>query len=83
VLAEVRCQEDDRLEQAQIVGPLASFDRFWGTLATTEQTRLVRQLVARVDYNGAGGKVCITFQPNGFRTLATQLASRTNQENRP
>jgi site-specific DNA recombinase len=35
-----------------------------------EQTRVVRLLVSRVDYDGAQGKVAITFHPLGLKTLA-------------
>jgi site-specific DNA recombinase len=45
-----------------------------------EQSRLVRLLVERVDYDGAAGKVSITFQPPGLKTLAGEWAARNDEE---
>lgn len=36
---------------------------------------MVQLLVERVDYDGARGKVSITFRPAGIKTLADELAN--------
>jgi hypothetical protein len=40
---------------------------------------MVHLLVERVDYDGARGKVSITFHPTGIKTLARELASQQEQ----
>jgi site-specific DNA recombinase len=56
---------------------LPSFDSLSGTAAPAEQARLVGLLVERVDYDGARGKVTISFRATGVRALADELASRS------
>ncbi len=45
-----------------------------------EQARVVGLLVSRVDYDGAGGKVSITFHPLGLKTLAGELLGLGGEE---
>jgi len=48
------------LEQmAAHVGPIA-----WSALAPAEQAERLRQLVSRIDYDGASGQVAITLRPD-------------------
>ena len=49
---------------------LAAFEPLWEQLSPREQARVIRLLVAKVDYDGGGGSVSITFRPSGIRTLA-------------
>ena len=44
------------------------------------QIRVVELLVERVDYDGARGKVSVTFHPSGIKTLAAEINNR-NAEN--
>jgi hypothetical protein len=44
-----------------------------------EQARVVQLLVSRVDYDGARGKVAITFHPLGMKTLAGELLGRNSE----
>jgi hypothetical protein len=37
-------------------------------------------LVSRVDYDGARGKVAITFHPLGLKTLAGELLGQSSEE---
>jgi site-specific DNA recombinase len=55
-------------------------DPAWGALAPDEQARVVQLLVSRVDYDGAQGKVAITFHPLGLKTLAGELLGRNREE---
>ena len=59
-------------EAAQV---MSIFDPVWGSLSPREQVRVVQLLVERVDYDGAKGKVSITFRPAGIKTLAEELAN--------
>ena len=48
----------------------------WQGLTPGEQARVLGLLVQRVDYDGARGKVSITFHAAGIRALADELAGR-------
>ncbi|MHB9131129.1 MAG: recombinase family protein [Armatimonadota bacterium] len=61
---------EDDLTQA-----LSLFDPIWDVLYPTEQARIVRLLIEKVDYNGAAGTLGITFRPNGIAILHSELAS--------
>ena len=52
----------------------------WDSLTPREQARVVQLLVERVDYDGATGKVSITFHPSGIKTLADELASHETED---
>jgi len=56
---------------------LAIFDPLWETLPPGEQSRVVQLLVERVDYDGARGKIAITYHPAGIATLADELKGKT------
>jgi site-specific DNA recombinase len=60
---------------------LSCFERVWQALAPAEQARVVHLLVERVDYDGARGKVAITFQPPGIKALADELARHGKEKN--
>jgi site-specific DNA recombinase len=49
---------------------LAAFEPVWEQLSPKEQARVVRLLVSRVEYDGSGGSVAITFRPSGIKFLA-------------
>jgi site-specific DNA recombinase len=68
------------VDQRKVAKAMAIFDPVWDSLTPREQARVVQLLVERVDYDGAVGKVSITFHPNGIKTLADELADR-NSEN--
>jgi hypothetical protein len=67
-----RDREHRTLAEAEVQRALAVFDRRWDSLAPREQARLIALLIARVDYNGAAGKVSILFHPAGIKTLANE-----------
>ena len=73
-IARLRAQREavqqERLDEAEAARALAGLDPAWTTLTPPEQARVVRLLVSRVDYDGAQGKVSITFHPLGLKTLA-------------
>jgi site-specific DNA recombinase len=45
----------------------------WPTLATSEQTRLLRLLLQRVDYDASAGKLVLVLHPRGPQRLAEEL----------
>ena len=65
--------------QPEIVQTLAALDPMWEALSPPEQARIVELLVERVDYDGASGKVAITFDHSGIKTLADELANQRKE----
>ncbi len=72
-LAEIKSQlatlESSRIDEIAVAQALAEFDGVWENLAPKEQARVLHLLIERVDYDGAKGKVAITFRPSGLRAL--------------
>jgi site-specific DNA recombinase len=79
VREQVHAARDRMLGEEEAMTALSLFDPLWGTLSPAEQARLVGLLVERVDYDGARGKVTISFHPTGVRALADELASRAQE----
>jgi site-specific DNA recombinase len=61
--------EANSIDPTQIQQVLASFDTLWESLPPREQVRLVHLLVERVNFDGLGENVAITFHPTGLKTL--------------
>ncbi len=57
------------VSKADVDSALEAFTPLWDTLSPREQARVLRLLIQRVDYDGANGKVAVTFHANGIRTL--------------
>jgi site-specific DNA recombinase len=85
-LARLRGQREawqqERLDQAAATEALAGLLPAWQTMTPHQQARVVRLLVARVDYDGKQGKASITFQPLGLKTLAAEMLGRKGEEQR-
>ncbi len=64
------------LDEKEAAKALSVFDPVWGALAPRERVRAVQLLVERVDYDGAAGKVAVTFRPAGIKALAAELGER-------
>jgi site-specific DNA recombinase len=79
VREEVAAYERERLTECDVEKALAGFDPVWQALTPREQTRIVQLLVQRVDYDGARGKVAITFQATGIKTLASELSAQNKE----
>ena len=83
-IARLRTQREavqqERLDEAEATRALAGLDPAWETMTPAEQARVVGLLVSRVDYDGAQGKVSITFHPLGLKTLAGDLLDRDSEE---
>ncbi len=80
VREQVLALSRDLLDQREVAKAMSIFDPVWDSLTSREQTRVVQLLVERVDYDGANGKVSITFHPIGIQTLADELASQNTED---
>ncbi len=65
IAAELKALETGRIDESAVRDALTEFDEVWENLAPKEQARVLRLLIERVDYDGAKGKVAITFRPGG------------------
>jgi site-specific DNA recombinase len=72
--------EQERLDEAAATRALADLDPAWDSMTPDEQGRIVRLLVARVNYDGARGKMAITFHPLGLKTLAGERLGTHSEE---
>jgi site-specific DNA recombinase len=63
-----------RIEDEEVAAALSAFTPLWESLSPREQVRVMQLIVARVDYDGKHGKLGITFQPTGLKTLAAEVA---------
>lgn len=77
---EVVALSREIVDQREVAKAMAVFDPVWDSLTPREQTRVVHLLVERVDYDGAMGKVSITFHPSGIKTLADELAGHNTED---
>jgi site-specific DNA recombinase len=80
VQEEIADYERERLTECDVETALASFDPVWEALTPREQTCLVQLLVQRVDYDGARGKVAITFHATGIKTLAAEHSAQRKEK---
>ena len=78
--AQMEAVRQERLDEAEATRALAGLDHAWGRMTPQEQRRVVRLLVSQVEYDGAQGKVTISFHPLGLKTLAGDRLGRNNQE---
>ena len=70
------------LEQIQSQGPRSTPGNIAGQASTSvDHFRLVRQLIERVDYDGAQGKVTITFRPDTLPPLAAEAGGPNKETN--
>ena len=62
----------EMVDEREVEAAMAMFSPVWDTLNPREQERIIHLLVERVDYDGAQGRVSVTFRANGIKTLAQQ-----------
>jgi site-specific DNA recombinase len=77
--AEIRALDGEGVSEDEVRSALSVFDPLWQSLTPREQARTVQLLVQRVDYDGAEGRVSITFHPSGIKTLADELAQQQGE----
>jgi site-specific DNA recombinase len=80
VVEQVAQLRREWLDENELTAVLSAFDPVWESLTPAEQARVVRLLVARVDYDVSRGKIAITFEPAGIQTLADELAQQRAKE---
>jgi len=76
---ELATLDGELVDEAEVAAALADFDAVWDCLAPREQARAIELLVERVEYDGDGGSVSITFRPSGIKALAGELANRKEE----
>ena len=78
-LTELRDQAErarrSLVTKAEVDSALEAFTPLWDALSPREQARALRLLIQRVDYDGANGKIAVTFHANGIRTLGQDGAA--------
>jgi len=79
MLTQVHQEDDARPAEAAAARLVAGLEEVGDALAPAEQARLVRLLVARVDYDGARGKVAISFHASALQALAADVAARSQE----
>lgn len=60
----------ETITRAEAEAAFADFNGLWSNLIPREQARLLRLLVATVDYDADAGSVAVDFRPTSIRTLA-------------
>jgi site-specific DNA recombinase len=79
VQEHIRAIHGQLLKDKEAAAALSVFNPVWGALTPAEQARVIGLLVEQVDYDGAAGKVSISFRPAGIKTLARELADRRGE----
>ena len=79
-LTELRDQTErarrGMVTKAEVDSALEAFTPLWDALSPREQARVLRLLIQRVDYDGANGKIAVTFHANGIRTLGRDAVAK-------
>jgi site-specific DNA recombinase len=68
--------QTDLPDEQEVAAALADFDTVWAALTPREQARVFELLIERVEYDGASGRLSITFHPTGIKTLAAESITR-------
>jgi site-specific DNA recombinase len=72
VRANLRALQDGQLDESQAATALALFGPSWPGLSAAEQARALGLLVREIAYDGARGRVAITFHGHGIQALADE-----------
>jgi site-specific DNA recombinase len=59
----------ETITHADAQAAFADFDHLWKNLSPREQARLLKLLIASVDYDGQAGTISVTFRPTSIRSL--------------
>lgn len=77
LVAQIEAISRQQIDRHEVDAALGQFDNVWGVLTPHEQARVMELLVERVDYDGARGKVAVTFHADAIRQFGDEF---TNQE---
>jgi site-specific DNA recombinase len=69
-----------RLDEEEVAVALEQFSPVWESLTPREQARLVQLLVEKVEHDGKGGTVAITFHAAGIKTLADEILAQQQND---
>ncbi|MEZ6193243.1 MAG: hypothetical protein R3C45_18370 [Phycisphaerales bacterium] len=61
--------DSETVTHADARAAFADLDNLWKNLMPREQARLLKLLIATVDYDGQAGTVSVTFRPTSIRSL--------------
>jgi site-specific DNA recombinase len=79
ITVETAADERDFMKALSVLDPV------WDSLASREQSRIIRLLLKRVSYDGQDGKVRVTFHSQGIKALYMELSSvdrrKSNEKN--
>jgi site-specific DNA recombinase len=64
----------EAVSEEEVVAALGVFDPMWESFSPREQARVLQLLIERVEYDGDGGTVSVTFRPSGIKALAEKNA---------
>ncbi|QDU71082.1 recombinase family protein [Mucisphaera calidilacus] len=67
--ARVSDIESEVITRVDAQAAFGEFDELWANLIPREQARLLKLLIATVDYDGQAGTVSVTFHPTSIRSL--------------
>lgn len=69
VTAEYQTLKDKAIDVRDVQRLLADFDQLWQAMPPREQVRLTLLLIDRVEFDGVGGNIAITFHDAGLASL--------------
>jgi site-specific DNA recombinase len=69
---EIIALEKSKIDEQEVAHGLADFEQVWSLLSLREQERLLKLIVARVDYDGRDETISLSFHPTGIKTLHEQ-----------
>jgi site-specific DNA recombinase len=81
-LADLRAEnasDRDTIHEHEVAAALSGFDAVWSALAPREQARVLHLLIEQVGYDGAAGRVTITFHLPGLKALAVEAATQARK----
>ncbi len=67
--ARVAELESQTVTPADAKAAFGQFDKLWQSLSPREQARILKLLIASVDYDGQVGTISVTFHPTSIRSL--------------
>ena len=83
-LAEIRRTLDSlattRIDRNDVKRVFSMFDPLWNAMSPLDQSRLLRLLIDRIDYDGQSGEIELHLHPAGIRSLVDQ---HTNERETP
>jgi len=70
--AAVEALEKEHIDETDLASAFADFDGVWNALSPREQAKVLKLLVARVEYDAAESTVAVTFHPSGIKALGEE-----------